>query len=441
MRNLCIRMQFVLAVLGCAAGQRAALRAPLDSESEVRIELRRPAPGLKLDVDTVDVLTSDGVGIPLELRQSRVGSDQRGERLLASGRIPPGHYSGFTIRLHGHDEPPLHADAPFTAVAGKTTVLAAELAAGGVVTAQVPAKTLPQLTGWCAETAQHDLTIFDRRARIVTEVFPTGRWPSGIALDPVQNRAFVALEGEDVVDVIDVASSTVLARIRLSIGDAPRDVAVTPDRRVLITANAGSKSISFLDATSWIDIGRLAVGEEPGWVLIDRRGIRAYVSNARSSSITVIDIPTHAVVATLTTDDRPLRAQFDRSGARLYVATQGSAYLSVYSLPDLALQKRVYVGLGVSALKVDSATDLVYVGHRDESRLVVYDPFSFIPVDSVDLPDAAGEMAIDDAENTLFVILPETRSLAVVDLNRRRLLSIIDLGDGPRTCALMGERN
>jgi hypothetical protein len=113
----------------------------------------------------------------------------------------------------------------------------------------------------------------------------------------------------------------------------------------------------------------------------------------------------------------------------------------VHSLPDLALQKRVYVGLGVSALKVDAASDLVYVGHRDESRLVVYDPFSFIPVDSVQLPDSAGEMAIDDAENALFVLLPETRSLAVVDLNRRRLLSVLDLGDGPRMCALMGERN
>ena len=434
-------MQFVLGMVGCAAGQRVGARAPLDVESEVRVEVRRPLSGVKLDVEAVNAIAGDGTEVPLDLRHSRIGTDQRGERLLASGRIPPGPYSGFVIRMHAPEEPPLRADAPFTAVAGKATVLAAEIGPGPSVNAQVPAKTLPELTGWCVETAQHDVTIFDRRARIVTEVLPAGRTPSGVTLDPVQNRAFVALEGEDRVDVIDVRSSTVLARVRLSVGDGPRDVALTPDRRVLITANVGSRTISFLDATTWIELGRVPAGEEPGRVLVGRRGLRVYVSNVRSNSITIVDIATRSVVATLATDDRPLRPQIDRSGARLYVATEGSAYVSVYSLPDLALQKRVYVGLGVSALKVDPATDLIYVGHRDESRLVVYDPFSFIPVDAVDLPDAAGEMVIDDAENVLFVVLPETRSLAAVDLNRRRLLSVLDLGDGPRTCALMGERN
>jgi len=434
-------MQILLAVLGCAAGQRVPSRAPLDVESEVRIEVRRPLPGVKLDVEAVNAVGANGTEVPLELRHSRIGADQRGERLLASGRIPPGQYIGFVIRLHALDEAPLRADAPFVAVAGKATVLAAEIRPGPSVAAQIPPKALPSVTGMCVETAQHEVTVFDRRARVVTEVLPIGRNPTGIAIDPVQNRAYVAVEGEDLVEVIDILSSAVLARVRLSVGDRPRDVVLTPDRRVLVTTNAGSRTISFLDATTWIELGRVPAGEEPSWAVVGRRGLRVYVSNVRSSSLTIVDIATRSVVATLTTDDRPLRAQIDRSGSRLYVAAEGSSYLSVYSLPDFALQKRVYVGLGVSALKVDPATDLIYVGHRDESRLVVYDPFSFIPVDAVDLPDAAGEMVIDDAENVLFVLLPETRSLAAVDLNRRRLLSLLDLGDGPRTCALIGERN
>lgn len=441
MRRSCVHLQIVLTFLGCAGGQRVSSRPPLDVESELRIEVRRPPPNVKLDVEAVSAIAAGGTEIALELRHSRIGADQRGERLLASGRIPAGLYSGFVIRMHALDEPPIRADAPFTAVAGRATVLAAEIRPGPSIAAQVAGRALPQLTGMCVETAQHDVTVFDRRARVVTEVLPTGRGPSGIAMDPVQNRAYVAVEGEDLVEVIDILSSAVLARVRLSVGDGPRDVALTPDRRVLITANAGSRTISFLDASTWIELGRVPAGEEPGWALVGRRGLRVYVSNVRSSSLTVVDIATRSLVTTLATDDRPLRPQIDRSGNRLYVAAEGSAYLSVYSIPDFALQKRVYVGLGVSALKVDLTTDLIYVGHRDESRLVVYDPFSFIPVDAVDLPDAAGEMAIDDAENVLFVVLPETRSLAAVDLNRRRLLSLLDLGDGPRTCALIGERN
>lgn len=439
MRKSCVHLYFLLAAVGCAAtGNRTAVRAPLDADSEIRLDVARRAPSL--DVEAVSVIGPGEISIPLELRRGHVGPDQLGQRLLASGRIPAGGYSGFQLKLRGVDEP-VRAEDPFDAAAGRAQIRVLEIRPGPDLAVHSPSKTLAQLTGFCVDSDQHDLTLFDKRARVVSEVLPTGRGPSGLALDSVLNRAFVALAGEDRVDVVDVASSSTLAHIRLSLGDAPRDVALSPDRRLLVAANARSNSISFLDANSWIELSRVPAGEEPSWILIDRRGSRAYVSNLRSSSITVLDLVTRSVVTTLPTDDRPLRAQLDRAGARLYVAALGSASLNVYSLPDLALQKRVYVGLGVSGFKVDAATDLIYVAHRDEPRLAVYDAFSFIPVDSVRLPDAASEMAIDDAENAMFAILPDSRAVAVVDLNRRRVVSIFDTGDGPRTCALNGERN
>src|SRR4051812_15659791 len=65
LRNFCIQMQFVLAAFGCAAGNRAVVRAPLDSESEVRIEVRRPPPGVKLDVEAVGLANGGTLQIPL----------------------------------------------------------------------------------------------------------------------------------------------------------------------------------------------------------------------------------------------------------------------------------------------------------------------------------------------------------------------------------------
>jgi hypothetical protein len=63
-----------------------------------------------------------------------------------------------------------------------------------------------------------------------------------------------------------------------------------------------------------------------------------------------------------------------------------------------------------------------------------------MPVDFIDLPDAATWLSIDDAQNRLFVLMAESRSIAVVDLASRRPRETFDVGDDPRVVALMGER-
>src|SRR5205814_3221939 len=111
----------------------------------------------------------------------------------------------------------------------------------------VPPRTIPALTGYCSNGAAHDVTVFDKHTRQISEVQATGREPWGITLDSLSNRAYVALSGEDQVDVRDLQSGETLTHIRLAVGDAPRDLALTPDRRLLLSANSGSNSISFID--------------------------------------------------------------------------------------------------------------------------------------------------------------------------------------------------
>lgn len=457
LRRICTPTQLLPAallitpLLACASGARQLVLVPLQDEAELHLEAR-PLPavarGLRFEVVQAQAIETDGGLIPLTLRHALLSPEQRGERLLASGRLPPGKYSGLSLTLRKAQgaEPPetVRVDAPFSLSRGRALVLALEVRGASFPPAfevSVPPKPLQGLTAWCSSSAQHELTVFDKHSRHVAEVIPTGRAPWGIALDPVQGRAFVSVSGEDRIQVIDILSSQRIADVRLSAGDAPRELALTPDRRLLITANSGSNSVSFIDPGSMIEIGRARAGEEPTWIVIDRRGLRAYVSNAGGNTVTVLDLTNRAAVGMLALEDRPLRAQLDRAGNRLYVAQPHSAYLTVFSLPDLAVQKRVYVGLGASGLKVDPATDLIYLAKRDEGRLAVYDSFSFIPVDSVEVPDAASHLNIDDAENVLFLLMPESRSVVALDLNSRRTLAVIDVGDEPRSCALMGERN
>jgi DNA-binding beta-propeller fold protein YncE len=105
-----------------------------------------------------------------------------------------------------------------------------------------------------------------------------------------------------------------------------------------------------------------------------------------------------------------------------------------------AVLKRVLVGAGVSALKSDPATDLLYLGRKGDPTVAVYDPFSLIQSDFLRTGEGASHLAIDGEENNLYVARPEGRSVSVLNLNKRRVIAEIDVGEEPSWVALMGER-
>jgi hypothetical protein len=114
--------------------------------------------------------------------------------------------------------------------------------------------------------------------------------------------------------------------------------------------------------------------------------------------------------------------------------------MTVFALPALTVANRVFVGLGMEAIKVDSRTDLIYVGRQGEARLQVFDPASYLPVDYVEVPGDVSYMAIDDANDALFLVVPSRRSVAVVELTSWKLLASFDVGDEPYQVVLVGER-
>ncbi len=458
---------FAALLAGCALnGQNLKGPGPLESEGELYIELQPLAPEaarLDFEIGAISARRADGTFVPLTPAPGKIAAAGQRQRLLASGRLEPGSYSGLLLRIaratlagaSGSADlllppEPSPIEFAFTVAGHRATVLSLELNGPGSIdkgfafapsfTVSVPPRTVTPLIGYCADTGTHDLRVFDKRARAVTAVLPTGKAPWGLALDPLRNRAYVALADEDLILIIDVASGDEIGRIRLSAGDSPRELALTPDGRLLLSANAGSNTASFLDTGSMIELGRVPAGEEPLSLLLDRSGKRAFAFSARSSSVTVLDLAMRAAIATVAVEAQPLRGQLDRAGTRLYVASATSAYLTVFSLPGLAVLKRVFVGLGVTALKVDPATDLVYVALRGEKRLAVYDPFSLIPVDYLDVPGAPSYLSIDDAQNALFLLLPESREVAVFDLTTKRILARFDVGSEAHVLALMGER-
>lgn len=446
----------------------SAIGPSLEEEGEVYLYLQplpHEAGGLRFGIDRISSVTAEGKDIPLELRLREISLSKVGrQRLLAHGFLPPGNYVGFIFTMKnvflkegGREIPllppsePVRVHFPFLAARRKALLVcltfkpresvSEDTHFSPVFSPLIPSRPLTSHGGYVSNHGSNSLTIFDKRLGQAVGVIATGRGPAGMALDPMRKRLYVALSGDDSIEVVDVQASEPLNRLRLNQGDRPQELAFTPDGKTLLTVNTGSNSVSFVDPISLFELGRVTVGNGPHSVLIDPlHGKRAYVFNRLSSTISVLDPQSRTILATLSTDPGPLRGAMNRRGDRLYVIHELSPFLSVLNTSTLAVEKRFRVGMGMSAIQVDPRTDLVYLGRTYDTVVEVHDPVSFVPIDGIRTEGSIRQLAIDAEENRLFALSEGQRRLIVSSLVSNKKVFEIDVGDAPYGISLLGGR-
>lgn len=113
--------------------------------------------------------------------------------------------------------------------------------------------------------------------------------------------------------------------------------------------------------------------------------------------------------------------------------------MDVYSVPAHARLQRVFAGPDAALLKVDPRTDILYVADA-WGTIALFDPLSLVALERLELPGPAGRMVIDELENALLVTVPERAAVAVIDLTRRHLVSVIEVGEEPFEVVVPGAR-
>ena len=448
-----------------ADAQRASLRDDADGQVFVYLQPLPPeAERVGFTLGAVSAVGAQGADIPLDLAlPSITRNDVRHQRLIASGRVRATAYTAlsFTIarasaRRDGRDAALLVADTPvridvaFAVPRGKAVVVwlafRPEVSIGDgmsftpVFTAWIAPRPMQSLAGFVSNTQSNTITVFDKRLRQAAAVIPTGQRPSGLALDRQAGRLYVACEGDDEIQSIDVTSAELVDRTRLLPGDGPRELALTPDGRTLVSVNTGSNSISIFDTAPLTRRDRLGVGSGPGAMAIDPTGRRAFVFNTLSNSISVVDLTQRAVVATLSLDAAPLRGAFSARGDRLFVLYERSPYVAVVDPVKLSVVTRARLRIGIEALAVDERRNVIYMGGRDDNALEYYDPNTLLPTNTLRTGGGIAHLAIDAEDNSLYIVSPDRQRLLVGSLAERKVIAEIDVGKGPYWVAVMGER-
>jgi len=456
----------ILYVAGCSTMQQVKSQ-PLSTQGELFVYLAPLAQDSdKIDFSIADIwaMQSDGTAIPLTLILDKPtkGAKSR-QRLLARGELPPGEYSGISFRLkkatietedglvsmlvseQGEVSPlrfkidrkiGMVIEASFSGNAARSTGFSLRPS----FALKVPPPPLPSLTGYLSLPSGNRVVVFDKRSGAVGRSIATGATPSGVVFDPAGRRAFIALRGEDLIEVVDLAEHNVNHQIRLNAGDAPTEIAMARNGSILLVVNEESNTLSFLDPTGLREIGRVAIGFAPKGIAVDRNGNLACVCNNVTKSVSIIDIPSRQKVMELPTDPDPINCQFSSDSSRLLVGHQRTPYLFVYDLSKRAIQDRLTVFGGVSAIKVDNKSDRFFVASAFGGSLAIFNQTVQFPIDFIGASSVTSYLTIDGDENTMLAVQPNEGSLRIIDLISKSDRAVVDAGDPPFRVTVAGER-
>jgi len=442
-------------------------KVPLDNEGEVLVYLQplpQEASKLRFIMDGIFAVRNDGHKIPLFLSLKQLnGSELLGrQKLLATGILPPGAYTGLSIKIDKAlvqseegdiallvPEEPVTAAKLFQVKRRQAITLFLSLNASGIISRGISftpnfslatsGGILINFTGYVSNSAANLISVFNKKTMEVVNTIATGRGPEGIALD--QNRAtgYVAVSEDDAVDIYDLFNGTVVGSVRLKFGDNPMELALTPDGRTLVSVNHSSNTVSIIDAISKIELRRIRVGEKPTSAVVDPSGLRAYITNSRSNSVSVVDLSQRTFTATISVEGSPIRGAVNRAGDRLYVVSSNSPNLSVIDTTSLRVTDKIFIGTGGASIRVSRLNGLIYVGKRFGGEIAVVDPSSSMSIDSIMVKGNAAYINIDRQENALFVVLPERKLVQKINLTSKKIMAEIEVSQGAYAVAVMGE--
>jgi YVTN family beta-propeller protein len=466
-KKVCSIFLWLLFIGGCFPQEYTYNKAVLRDEGEVVVYLQplpQEAAKLRFILDGIFAVQADGRTIPLSLSFNQLnGSELLGrQKFLATGILPPGAYTGLSIKIdkafvqssEGEvallvPEEPVVAAKLFQVNRRQALALFLTLNASGIISRAVsftpdfslatPGGTLANLKGYVSNSAANLISVFNKKTMEVVNVIATGRGPKGIVLDQNRTRAYVAVSGDDTVEIYDVFNGTVIGKVKLTFGDNPMELALTPDGRTLVSVNHSSNTVSIIDAISRIELRRISVGEKPTSAVVDPSGFRAYIMNSRSNTVSVVDLTQRTLTATIAVEGSPIRGAFNRAGDRLYVVSSNSPNLSAIDPKRLTVTEKIFIGTGGLSIRVSRLNNLIFVGNSFGGEIAVVDPSSSMFIDSIRAGGNPAYMTIDRQENTLFVVLPERRLVQKINLTSKKIMAEIEVAEVAYAVAVMGE--
>jgi DNA-binding beta-propeller fold protein YncE len=220
-----------------------------------------------------------------------------------------------------------------------------------------------------------------------------------VTLDGSARRLYVSHATQ--VDVLDADTGKLIG----TIPDTPgvHGVALAPAFKHGFTSNGRENKVSMFDPATLQLIKKIEVGKGPDGIYYDERTKRVFTNNHGTHDITAIDAASGAVVGTVKVEGDGEQAVIGKDGL-IYVNSEEAGEVVVFDPKSLDVKKRFPIGVAKTptGLAYDAKTNRLFIGCRNEPKMVVMDAATGKIVNSYPIGAGVDYAAFDPTTKLIF---------------------------------------
>lgn len=219
-----------------------------------------------------------------------------------------------------------------------------------------------------------------------------------VTIDSTARRLYVSHGTQ--VDVVNPDNGQLIG----TIGDTPgvHGVALSPEFKHGFTSNGRENKVSMFDLTTLQLINKIDVGRGPDGIYYDPATQRVFTNNHGSHDITAIDAKSGQLVGTIKVEGDGESAVI--ADGVVYVNIEDTSEVVAFDPKSLEVKKRFPIGVAKTptGLAYDAKTKRLFIGCRDEPKMVVMDATSGKVITSFPIGRGVDYAAFDPQAKLIF---------------------------------------
>ena len=220
-----------------------------------------------------------------------------------------------------------------------------------------------------------------------------------VMLDNSTRRLYVSHATQ--VDVVDADTGKLVG----TIPDTPgvHGVAIASAFKHGFTSNGRENKVSMFDPATLQLIKKIDVGKGPDGIYYDERTKRVFTNNHGTHDISAIDAATGDVVGTVKVEGDGEQAVIGADGL-IYVNSEEAGEVVVFDPKSLEVKKRFPIGVAKvpTGLAYDAKTKRLFIGCRNEPKMVVMDAETGKVINSFPIGAGVDYAAFDPSTRLIF---------------------------------------
>ena len=231
--------------------------------------------------------------------------------------------------------------------------------------------------------------------------------PHGIAIADRQRHGFISCGKTNSVLEFDLKTLDTIKSI--PVGEHPDAIIFDPPSHHIFVMNAGSNSISVLDAATGAVEGLIALPGRPEFAVSNERG-NVFVNLEDKSEVVKIDSKTNKIenVWKIAPGTEPSALAMDRGTNRLFIGCANQKMI-VMNAENGKVVKTIPIGKGVDAIAFDAIARLAFSANGEGNVTIVSEDLgdSYFVAQTLETQKGARTIALDPKTHDIYVVSAE----------------------------------